>query len=400
MSSKTPWEGLARRDWRTLQPQRDVWEVLEGYARAVGHSETSVGLPQLAVTAVRDSIGADVVFWYPGTGRGSVQIFAGAALPGDWCAAFTKSLLARVPGVDGRLLLSHVPLPHEPAPVVPQSVALVRVSKTHASWLAALSLSADRRFDTSDLGIMSVVRQILVNHRRRCDLTGRMSETLAWLAQCLTSSIEAHVPHARGHCERVAKIAVEIGKHLHLPNVVLSDLYFAGLLHDIGITGVQQKVLLKPGRLTDEEFAEVKAYPLIGDNILAGIKQLAHLRLAVRHHHEQYDGRGYPDGLAGENIPLLARILAVSDAFDAMLSPRPHRPPLTSDCVESALVEGAGKRWDPTVIEQVLTHRPHLYALRETPGPGHAVAAVQRVVADWKVFTSRNMPVRAGPTPP
>ncbi len=397
-----PWDSLVRRDWRTLQPRRDVWEVLERYARDIGHSESTQGLPQMAADAVHETIGADAVYWYPGKSRDGDGIFAGSALPADWSKAFTESVLARAPGVDGRLLISALPPQAQRAPVHPHSVAMVRVSKTQSSWLVALSLSPARSFDASDLGIMSVVRQILVNHRRRCDLTGRMSETLAWLAQCLTTSVEAHVPHTRGHCERVAKIAVEIGKHLQLSDVVLSDLYFAGLLHDIGITGVSQSVLLKPGRLTEEEFEEVKAYPVIGDGILAGIKQLAHLRPAVRHHHESYDGRGYPDGLAGEEIPLLARILAVSDAFDAMLSPRPHRPPLTPEHVDSILIAGAGKRWDPAVIEQAMSHRPQLYALRELPGASQAVAAVNRAVSAWNVFTSRNVAAgaRAGPTKP
>src|SRR4029077_4149441 len=123
--------------------------------------------------------------------------------------------------------------------------------------------------------------------------------------------IDAHVPHARGHSERVANIAVELGKRLHLPRPVLNDLYFAGLLHDIGLTHVQQSLLLKPGKLTEEEYDQVKIYPVIGDTIMSGIKQLAHLRPAVRHHHERYDGSGYPDGLSGDEIPLLARILGV-----------------------------------------------------------------------------------------
>src|SRR6202030_1619934 len=100
-----------------------------------------------------------------------------------------------------------------------------------------------------DLKIMALIRRILVNQRRRCGLVSRMSDTVAWLVQCLTTSIDAHTPHARGHSERVARIAVGIGKRLHLSADVLNDLYFAGLLHDVGITGISQSLLLKPGKL-------------------------------------------------------------------------------------------------------------------------------------------------------
>ena len=322
-----------------LLPRPDVWEVLERYTREIGHCERTSRQKVLALEAIRDSIAAAVVFWYPGTTTDPIEIAGERSVPADWCSAFAEKLFERTPGLDGELLRSVLPPEPGNAPFHPCSAAMVRVSKSKGTWLVALN--ARRSFQVTDLRIMALVRQILTNHRRRCDLTNRMSETLTWLVQCLTTSIDAHVPHARGHSERVAKTAVEIAKRMHLPTPVLGDLYFAGLLHDIGITGVRQNLLLKPGKLTDDEYAQVKIYPVIGDGILAGIRQLAHLRPAVRHHHERYDGQGYPDGLVGEDIPLLARILAVADAFDAMQSPRPYRPALSSSRVESILAEGA-----------------------------------------------------------
>jgi HD-GYP domain-containing protein (c-di-GMP phosphodiesterase class II) len=254
-------------------------------------------------------------------------------------------------------------------------------------------LNPRRRFQVSDLRIMGLVRQVLVNHRRRCDLTNRMSETLSWLIQCLTTSIDAHVPHARGHSERVANIAVELGKRLCLPRPVLNDLYFAGLLHDIGITHVPQTLLLKPGTLTAEEYDQVKIYPVIGDGILAGIKQLGHIRPAVRHHHERFDGRGYPDRLAGDRIPLLARILGVADAFDAMHAPRPHRPALASDRVNQILSAGAGRQWDPRLIDHIMTAAPHFHSLSRLSAPSEATPAVRRVVDAWNIHSSGNAAV-------
>jgi HD-GYP domain-containing protein (c-di-GMP phosphodiesterase class II) len=213
-----------------------------------------------------------------------------------------------------------------------------------------------------------------------------MTDTLAWLVQCLTTSIDAHLPQARGHSERVAKMAVAIGKHMQLPTSILNDLYFAGLLHDIGITGLPQSLFLKPEKLTAEEYATIKTYPILGDSILAGIKQLAHLRPAVRHHHEHYDGHGYPDGLSGDDIPLTARILGVADACDAMCSPRPHRPALVRAHVDDILRRGAGRQWDPCVVEHYLRGRPQFQAFGEPAEQSEP--GVQYVVQGWNADSS------------
>jgi len=386
-----------------LLSQKDVWDILERYAHDVAACEKVADQKALALAAVRDSLGADAVYWFPGASGEEVNVVGDHDLPAEWCVAFAKKLLDETPGLDGRLLRSVVPPASRGAAFQPHSAAMVRVSKSKSNWIVALSLSPRRCFQVTDLRIMTVIRQILVNERRRVELTNRMADTMSWLVQCLTTSIDAHIPHARGHSERVAKIAMHIGKRMNLPTSVLNDLYFAGLLHDIGITGVQQSLLLKPGILTEEEYAQVKTYPILGDDILAGIKQLGHLRPAVRHHHERYDGRGYPDGLRGEEIPLMGRILSVADAFDAMLSPRPHRPALAGTRVDTILAQGAGQEWDPTVIESFMVCRSHLHALCETPAKTESIPAVHYVVKAWNAHSSRNVSVcgsEPGDAPP
>jgi HD-GYP domain-containing protein (c-di-GMP phosphodiesterase class II) len=384
----------------TLVAQEDVWEALERFSREIGRSQETSRHKLLALEAVRASLQAEAVYWYGAAGCEAVEVVGTRALPAGWCAAFARQLLEETPGVDGRLLRSELPSGPRTAPCQPQSAAMVRVSRSQASWIVALSLNPRRRFQVTDLRIMSLVRQILVNHRRRCDLTNRMSETLSWLIRCLTTSIDAHVPHARGHSERVANIAVELGKRMRLPQSVLNDLYFASLLHDIGITHVPQSLLLKPGSLTAEEYDQVKIYPVIGDGILGGIKQLAHLRPAVRHHHERFDGRGFPDRLAGDGIPLMARILGVADAFDAMHSPRPHRPALSNMRVEQILTEGAGRQWDPRLVEQVMTGRPHFHSLCRLSAVSETTPAVQKVVDAWNVHSSGNAALGGAHDPP
>jgi response regulator RpfG family c-di-GMP phosphodiesterase len=155
-------------------------------------------------------------------------------------------------------------------------------------------------------------------------------------------------------------------------------------------------MFLKPEKLTEEEYATIKTCPVIGDGILAGIKQLGHLRPAVRHHHEHYDGHGYPDGLSGDDIPLTARILGVADAYDAMRSPRPHRPALPMAQVEDILAKGAGKQWDPCVIEHYLRGRPHFPFGGEASTPSHAEPGVQLVVKAWNTDSSATGPFGEG----
>jgi HD-GYP domain-containing protein (c-di-GMP phosphodiesterase class II) len=374
----------------SLLPKEDIWEVLERFARDINRCDKS-HRHKLALEAVQHSIQAEAVFWYPGSSGDAVEIAGECPLPANWCSGFAKKLIEGTPGLDGRLLRSALPPAPAGAPFYPSSAALVRVSRSQASWIVALSFSKRRSFQVTDLRIIALIRRILVNQRRYSELTGRMTDTLAWLVQCLTTSIDAHLPHARGHSERVAKIAVAIGKRMRLPRTVLNDLYFAGLLHDIGITGVPQSLLLKPEKLTDEEYAQVKTYPIIGDGILAGIKQLAHLRPAVRHHHERYDGGGYPDGLAGDDIPLTARILGVADSFDAMRSPRPHRPALARAQVDDILAQGAGKQWDPGVVEHYMLGRPHLHAFCEPNTTAQTEPDVQYIVHAWNQDSSEKI---------
>ena len=387
----------------TPPQHEDAWVILERFARDVNRCDKSARR-KLALEAIAASIAAEAVYWYPGNTGDAVEVGGGCDLPADWCSSFAKKMIEGTPGLDGRLLRSSLP-PGLAAPYLPTSVAMVRVSRSQASWLVALTFRRQPRLQVADLRIMALVRRILTNQTRYSDLTGRMTDTMAWLVKCLTTSIDAHVPHARGHSERVAKLAMAIGKQMRLPTSLVNDLYFAGLLHDIGITGVPQSLLLKPEPLTDEEYATIKRYPVIGDSILAGIKQLGHLRPAVRHHHEHYDGHGYPDGLSGDDIPLTARILGVADAYDAMRSPRPHRPALAKAQVEEILAQGAGKQWDPCVVEHYFRGRPHLHLGGEGATPSPSEPGVQQVVQTWnadssgKVSRCEGSDLRAPPGP-
>jgi HD-GYP domain-containing protein (c-di-GMP phosphodiesterase class II) len=257
---------------------------------------------------------------------------------------------------------------------------LARVSRSRGSYLAALSFHPRRLFVEADARVLALARRMLLAHRQQGHVYERLRESLFGLVRCLTGAIDAKDPYTWGHSERVARIAVRIGKQMALPPAVVSDLYLAGLLHDVGKIGIRDNVLQKPGKLTDEEFEHVKQHVVIGDRLVSHVRPLAHLRPGVRNHHERWDGQGYPDGLAGEGIPLQARILAVADACDAMMAARPYRPGMAPDRIDAVMVGGAGSQWDPDVIAQFMACRSELYSICQR-GLGDSVFfAVERAL--------------------
>ncbi|MCS5695566.1 HD domain-containing phosphohydrolase [Desulfofundulus thermocisternus] len=174
------------------------------------------------------------------------------------------------------------------------------------------------------------------------------------VVQALAAALEARDAYTRGHSLRVAKLARLCARFLGLGAGEQEQVYMAGLLHDIGKIGVRENILLKPGPLTPEERKEMQGHPEVGARILEPAGFPGGVTAAVRHHHEDYGGGGYPDGLSGEEIPLLARIIRVADAYDAMTSARPYRKALTPDQAFNELKRCAGSQFDPRVVEAFL----------------------------------------------
>jgi HD-GYP domain-containing protein (c-di-GMP phosphodiesterase class II) len=222
----------------------------------------------------------------------------------------------------------------------------------------------------------------------------RLKETLVGLVRCLTRVVDAKDPCTCGHSERVARIGVRIGRQMGLSEKVTNDVYLAGLLHDVGKIGVRDAVLLKSGTLSAEEMAHIQEHVLIGDHIVAEIPQLAHLRLGIRHHHERFDGQGYPDHLAGEDIPLLARILAVADACDAMMSTRRYRAALTPPQIDATMDRLGGVQWDPKITEAFMACREQIYPPIYQRGIGEsALHAIDTVIDPDRTAEHERRPV-------
>ena len=174
------------------------------------------------------------------------------------------------------------------------------------------------------------------------------------IVKALAQAIEAKDPYTHGHSARVMEYAVQIAQKLGLPEEEIKSLKYAAILHDIGKIGVRGYILNNPNGLTIEEYDEVKKHPAIGENIIQPIELLQPIRPLIRHHHEWYNGKGYPDGLSGENIPLGARILTVADAYDAMKSDRPYRKALSEEKAIQELKHGSGRQFDPQIVEVFL----------------------------------------------
>ena len=172
--------------------------------------------------------------------------------------------------------------------------------------------------------------------------------------QTLRYTVEAKDTYTRGHSDRVSEFSVLIGKHLGLPNEDLKILQIGGLFHDIGKIGVPDSILLKEGKLTDDEYSEIKNHPTIGAHILSNATIFQNIIPIVKHHHEKYDGNGYPSKLKGDDIPYFARIAAIADTFDAMTSKRTYRDALPLEVVISEIERCKGTQFDPKLADLFL----------------------------------------------
>lgn len=167
--------------------------------------------------------------------------------------------------------------------------------------------------------------------------------------QTLRYTVEAKDPYTRGHSDRVSEYSVLIGEALGLSEDDIKTLRVGGLFHDIGKIGIPDAILLKDSKLTDDEYSEIKNHPSIGAHILCNAEVFKDIIPIVKHHHERYDGHGYPSQLKGEDIPYLARITAVADAFDAMTSKRTYRNSLPIDVVKGEIEKNLGTQFDPEI---------------------------------------------------
>lgn len=201
----------------------------------------------------------------------------------------------------------------------------------------------------SGIKSISQMRTIQTINEELLESNKKLENSYMESIEILRYTVEAKDQYTRGHSERVSDYSVLIGEKLGLSESDIHTLKIGGLFHDIGKIGVPDAVLSKPGKLTNEEYEEIKKHPTIGAQILSNATIFDDIIPIVKYHHERYDGRGYPEQLAGEDIPYLARIAALADTYDAMRSKRPYRDALPIDIVKEEFRKNIGTQFDPDI---------------------------------------------------
>ena len=235
-------------------------------------------------------------------------------------------------------------------------VVLITASQDRGHRIDGLEAGADdflgKPIDIQEL--RTRVRSLL----RVKQLTDELESTEAIMTM-LGHIVEARDPYTEGHCQRLAEYATALGAALHLDSSDLDTLNRGAVLHDVGKIALPDTVLLKPGRLDPDELALMREHPVVGDNLCRTVRSLERVRPIVRSHHERQDGRGYPDRLSGDDIPLLAQIVAVVDVFDALTTDRPYRKAMTANAAYEIMLKEAASGWCPVKLAQTFVDLHH-----------------------------------------
>jgi len=258
---------------------------------------------------------------------------------------------------EGVLIDSNVDSPYTykwPAPI--RNIVCVPLHRDQnvIGALIAINKTGKPDFDSVDTKLLISVANECAVYLQNFHLYDDMQELLLGSLRALTSSIDAKDTYTCGHSERVAMISRRLAEQLALSAKEINNMYFAGLLHDVGKIGISDKVLCKTGRLSADEYAQMQKHPQIGADILRGIKQISEVGLAVLTHHERFDGTGYPHGLAGTDIPLAGRIVQLADSFDAMISHRTYRTALPLNAAIAEIIRFSGTQFDPHLVDLFL----------------------------------------------
>jgi HD-GYP domain-containing protein (c-di-GMP phosphodiesterase class II) len=348
-----------------------AWEALlalDQLARRLRlHKEPSRN-PQRVLESAHGLLGVETLLWVPHPADQPVVAHGEARLSPDDCRQLAAAL-GRFPGLRASepLLCNDVSATDWGTrfPGLVNLMAFLVTDQGILGWVVAVNKKGGGPFRRSDAALLLPFVALLELHLRWRQRHQEMKDLLVGLTRALTTALDAKDAYTFGHSERVARIAVELGREMGLVGEELGDLYLAGLLHDVGKIGIKDTVLHKPSSLSPEEQEHIQQHVTIGYWILAELRQIRNLLPGVLYHHERFDGAGYPDGLAGEDIPLLARILAVADAYDAMSHARPYRDSMPYRRVEEILAQGAGSQWDRRVVEAFLRCRQRIHTIRQ-----------------------------------
>ena len=332
---------------RELSSGTQLEEVVEriagGAARILGVPRTSVWLPE--------GDGAGLVC----RGAWSAGDATGHARPGDRlpAAAAELFLLRAEPFVVGREDYEHAVTNDFPG-VLANAYAVVPII-LDTGWAAlTLALDSEDCLDERQLEMLAVIAGQATMAITNALSFESLERTFLSTVEALTNALEAKDEYTSSHARWIRDMAVKVGEDMGLDPVALKRVELGALFHDIGKIGIPASILTKPGPLTDEERVLIETHPELGERILAPIEQLEHVRPIIRACHERFDGKGYPDHLTGDEIPLEARIIFVCDAFHAMTTTRPYRDALPVEEAHRRLIDAAGSQFDPAIVEVCL----------------------------------------------
>jgi putative two-component system response regulator len=291
------------------------------------------------------------------------------------CAAFRPDLILldiMMPGMDGFEVCRRIKATPE-GRLTP--VVLITGLSASEDRIRGINIGADDFLcKPIDINELLARTRSLLRLKQYTDELENAESVLFSLAQ----SIEARDPYTRGHCERLSEMSTRLGERLGLPEEHVTALRRAGIVHDIGKVVIPDAILLKPGPLTPEEELIMQKHPVVGERICAPLKTFRHVLPIIRHHHEKFDGTGYPDRLRSEEIPITARILQVADVYDALITDRPYKTPFTSEAALDKMQEEADRGWwDPKLLQAFREMLREQYNGNGHSSNGHGTKSIQ-----------------------
>jgi len=348
--------GCSERNWlRQLNAQRAIRK------KAVGQQSRQ------SIESLRTLIDAEAIaiFMYSDRGQDNHGLESMISSKATWTRDDIRQLLQRIqkPRCGDSIILNDVVFQLQSG--VLRSCVVVPVGESEAiGYVIALNRrknpqmmhSEECGFGSSDAELLHEVAGFLLADGYSNASLLESEQLVLGTLRAMSNAIEARDPYTHGHSERVGSVGYQIALRLHLSEVSCQEIYLAGVLHDIGKIGIPDHVLLKPGKLEPEEFAIIRKHPEIGHRILEELGKLKFALPGVLYHHERTDGTGYPHNLVGDEIPLMARILAVSDAYDAMTSSRVYRNAMGQQRAVEILRSGMRNQWDCDVVEACLEY--------------------------------------------
>lgn len=394
-------------DFEELAFLRHITNALE----ASDVSQDLCGLAKLIVPLLSDSIKAQCLVMISATDAdeensssanvGAIRVWHGPRLISDeacrrlvqhFCSETVEQAVVRNQLTDANLFPDFGPLFPDCANIRELLLAPIAKDGETSGWLLALNRGAGfcysqsivraglshYEFGTGEASILVSAASVLATHDRIVGLFREKEQLLIDTVRALVSAVEAKDDYTSGHSERVALYGQQLARDCGLDETVCDRIYFSGLLHDVGKISIQDSILQKPSGLSDDEFQIIQTHPDRGWVILQELEQLKHVLPGVLYHHERVDGKGYPDGLVGAEIPIDGRILAVADTYDAMTSDRPYRKGMPQDKAEQILRGGAGTQWDSTIVETFLRHGSKFVAIKESYRPRSRAIRVAR----------------------